>query len=157
MAINRSHNKKRLDDLITNEGTLKEMGVTDAPVDTINWKVKEGEVHSSTRLEDDTGEGETYIMRSFEFRFPENIKEKPTKEQILTDGYKKFLEAQLYMVDNLELALEPRVIIEEKGFRIFATCRPRKGHMIEWRDRENVKTLTQIAHESQDGSTEDRD
>lgn len=145
--VNRSHRHKDIERHITGEADLLEQGAVDAPTENVPWEVKQGEVHSDVALESDLGDGKEIILRQFQYMFPPNLTEKPTKEQILTDGYKKFLEAQLWMVDNLELVMEPRVVIEEKGFRIFATCQPRKGNIIGWEDRDNIKTLKQIAHD----------
>lgn len=147
-AINRSHKHRDLGAHITGEATLREEGVSDAPVENINWDVKRGEVHSDIPLEADEGWGKEVILRQFEYAFPPGITQRPTADDILTEGYVKFLESQLYFADNLELVLPPKVLIEDTGFKIFATCQPRKGHILEWRDRDHIQTLKQMAHDS---------
>lgn len=115
--------------------------VVDSATDKVQWDARAGEVHSDTRLEDDEGDGRPIILRQFEYRFPPGIQRIPTAEEILTTGYKKFLESQLYFVDELDLVMEPKVVINKKGFRIFATCQARKGSLV----LEKPRTLKQIA------------
>lgn len=144
--INRSHKKRDINAHIKGKAELVEEGVTDAPVSNINWDVQQGEVHSNIPLSADQGDGRPIILRTFEYRFPPGIQYIPKAEDILTEGYLKFLESQLYFVDELDLVMAPKVAIDEKGFRIFATCQARKGSIIPGVSK--PQTLTQIAHDA---------
>lgn len=134
--INRSHKKRDIKDHIVAENKAHEAGVGE-------WDAKQLEVHSDIDLAVDTGWGKAVILRQFDYAFPPGIQQIPTKEQILTPGYLKFLETQLYFVDELELVMPPKVVIGQKGFKIFATCQARKGSLV----HQKPTTLKEIAHD----------
>lgn len=75
----------------------------------------------------DKGIGETISIRLFEFIFPPDIKDLPTKEQILTPEYIKHLQTQLWG-DGLRLVMEPKVVIDKEGCKIFAPCQATIGN-----------------------------
>ena len=106
---------------------LLEENVKGAPVKNVVWEGSEVETEQ-TRIED-SGTGKPIIMRHFDFRYPPALKGRPTKQQILTNDYKRYLNNMLW-VDELELIQEPKVAFNERGFRIFAVCQPRKGSLI---------------------------
>lgn len=132
--MNRSHKKKDLDAHIKGEAIALEKNAVGSPVQDVKWDVKQAEVHSDIDLKLDDGSGRPIILRQFDYVFPPGMQMKPTAEQILTPGYIKFLESQLYFVDELDLVMKPRVSISEKGFKIFATCQARKGSIISHRN-----------------------
>lgn len=144
--INRSHKSKDLSTHIKGRAEVTEVGAVDAPTDNVNWDVQQGEVHSDIPLSADEGDGRPIILRTFEYQFPPGIQKIPTEDEILTEGYVKFLESQLYFADELDLVMAPKVRINEKGFRIFATCQARKGSIIP--GVSTPQTLTQIAHDT---------
>lgn len=88
------------------------------------WYGKEDQTDPS--LMHDTGKGEPVVIRLFEFKFPPTLKELPTKEQILTVEYIKHLQTLLW-ADSLRLVMEPRVVIDKEGCKIFAPCQARAG------------------------------
>lgn len=144
--INRSHKSKDLNTHIKGKAQLVEEGAVNSPVENINWDVQQAEVHSDIPLSVDQGDGRPIILRTFEYRFPPGMLRQPTEDEILTEGYVKFLESQLYFVDELDLVQPPKVRISSKGFRIFATCQARKGSIIPGVSK--PQTLTQIAHDT---------
>lgn len=106
---------------------LIEGNVLDAPVRDVKWEGHELQVQSDPIL--DGGTGKPVIMRTYEFRFPPGLKGRPTKEQILTPAYKKYLDLVLW-TDGLEMVQEPKVVIKKRGFYIFATCQAKRGEYI---------------------------
>lgn len=141
--VNRSHKKKDLDAHIKAEAQLLERNAIDAPVQDVKWDVKNAEVHADVDLKLDDGSGRPIILRQFEYIFPPGVQYKPREEDILTEGYIQFLKSQLYFADELDLIEKPRVYIDEKGFKIFATCQARKGSIIPGTAK--LQTLTEIA------------
>lgn len=139
--INRSHKKRDLTQHITGEAQAIEKSAIDSPVTDIKWDVKQAEVHSDIAFSDDKGDGRPIILRQFDYVLQPGI-QKPTAEDILTEGYLKFLEAQLYFVDELDLVQKPKVVINDKGFKIFATCQARKGSIIPYHNK--PQTLTEL-------------
>lgn len=69
----------------------------------------------------DVGKGDNVVIRRFEFKFRPDLKELPTKEQLLTPDYIKAVNAQLWG-DGLRIVMEPRVVIEKTGCNIFVPC-----------------------------------
>lgn len=92
--------------------------------ENIKWYGKEAETEQTPMH--DTGKGEPVVLRFFEFNFPPDIKELPTKEQILTPEYIKNLKVQLW-ADELRMVLEPRVSIDKKGFKVCVACQAKTG------------------------------
>jgi len=88
------------------------------------WYGKDAQ--SDEKLMHDEGKGEPVVIRLFEFKFPPTLETLPTKEQILTPEYIKHLQTQLWG-DSLRLVMEPRVVIDKEGCKIFAPCQARTG------------------------------
>lgn len=74
----------------------------------------------------DKGKGEPVVIRLFEFKFRLDLDKLPTKEELLTPDYMKFLNNTLWG-DGLRIALEPRVQIAKEGCKIFVPCVARTG------------------------------
>lgn len=103
---------------------LVEENAIDSPVKNIKWYGKEDETEQTVMH--DTGKGDSVVIRLFEFVFPPTLETLPVKEQILTPDYIKHLKIQLW-ADDLRLVMEPRVVIDKEGCKIFATCQARTG------------------------------
>lgn len=97
----------------------------DVGVDAHKWYGKED--RTDDNIMHDTGVGEAITIRLFEFKFPPTLEKLPTKEQILTPEYLKHLKTQLWG-DGLRLAMEPRVLIEKEGCKVFAPCQASIGN-----------------------------
>lgn len=137
--LNRSHKSKELKDHIVAETKATFQSETGKNTE---YDIKQGEVHSSTVLEDDKGVGKAVVIRQYQYELPKNLPQ-PSKAQLLLI-HKPRIQDQLWL-DELELILEPKVVFSDKyphKFRIFATCQPKKGSLVY--DRPN--TLTEIAH-----------
>lgn len=120
----RAHDTRNLDDLIVGEGEVIEVGAKDAPQENIKWEAKEGEVHSDPI--NDPGRGQTVVIRTFSFKLPEGLKEKPTNDELL-DYHTKYTLIPMLWKDELELKGEPRIMSgkEKDTFVISAACAPR--------------------------------
>ena len=75
----------------------------------------------------DTGKGEPIVIRMFEFKLRPDLETLPSKEQILTPDYLKYLKTQLWS-DALRMVLEPRVEITKETCRIFVPCQATTGN-----------------------------
>ena len=102
-----------------------EKDAIDSPVKDIKWYGKED--RTDEKLMHDKGVGETVLIRLFEFRLNPAIETLPTKEQILTPEYIKYLKATLW-ADALRLIMEPRVVIDKESIKIFAPCQATTGN-----------------------------
>jgi hypothetical protein len=89
---------------------------------------------------DEPGTGKPIILRRFQYARNPAIKRKPTKEDVLTPGYIKYLENGLW-ADNMEMIMEPKVVIDKKHITVFATCQAKKGNLIESAHRDQLKPL----------------
>lgn len=103
---------------------LTEENAIDSPVENIKWYGREDQ--TAEALMHDTGKGEPVVIRMIEFKFPPTIETLPTKDDILTPQYMKHLQTELWS-DDLRLVMEPRVVIEKEGCKIFAPCKARTG------------------------------
>lgn len=146
MAVKRTTNKKtkqkdnKLEDFTETSWGVEKDGL-DVGKD-IRWEATKGEVHSTTNLEDDTGEGREVVIRCFKFQLPPGIPETPSNET-LAKAHQGRIEAFLWQ-DGLELVREPVVVMGKKGkFEIFAIAVPSKGNLI-WNHK--PQTLTQITN-----------
>lgn len=92
----------------------KELGLTEH-----KWYGKED--RTDEKSIHDRGVGEPVVIRLFEFTFPLTLEILPTKEQLLTPEYIRHIQTQLW-VDGLRLVMEPRVVIDKEGCKIFAPC-----------------------------------
>lgn len=89
---------------------------------------------------DEPGTGKPIIMRQYKFMFPPGMKRKPKKDELLTPAFIKHMENQLWG-DNLEMVTDPKIVINKKGFIIFATCQAKRGNILSYMDRERLKPL----------------
>ena len=110
--------------MTTNFELTKEQDV-DLGLDAHKWYGKEDRTDES--LMHDQGKGEPILIRLFEFKFPATLEKLPTKEEILTPEYLKHLKTQLWS-DALRLVIEPRVVIDKEGCKIFAPCQATTGN-----------------------------
>lgn len=92
-----------------------------------DWYVKED--RTEDKLMHDIGKGDAVIIRLFEWSFPPTLEFLPTKEQIITDGYLKQIDIQLWS-DGLRRVMEPRVTIDKSGCKVFVPCVARTGQNI---------------------------
>lgn len=104
---------------------LVEENATNSPVKDIKWYGKEDQTEEKSIY--DKGKGEPVLIRLFEFRLSPTIETLPTKEQILTPEYIKYLQVQLW-ADGLRLIMEPRVVIDKESIKIFAPCQATMGN-----------------------------
>jgi hypothetical protein len=119
-----------------NDTNFELMKETDEIVGVKEHKWYGKEDQTDEKLMHDKGSGEPVIIRLFEFKFPPTLEVLPTKEQILTPEYLKYLNVQLWS-DSLRLVMEPRVVIDKTGCKIFAPCQARAGATL----MEEPKTL----------------
>lgn len=89
------------------------------------WYGKEDQTQDSSIY--DKGKGEPIVIRLFEYRFPPTIAKLPTKEELLTPDYLKYVKTQLWG-DGLRVVTEPRVNITQEGCQIFVPCQATTGN-----------------------------
>lgn len=125
---------------------VTEMGATNARVKDINWDASQ--LTTERQTIDDPGEGKPIILRKLQYIYPPHQKGKPTKAQLITPEFKKYLDTNLW-IDDLEMIQEPRVVYKKKGFFIFLTCQARKGRTIPYDALETMKPLQQKIQDEQ--------
>lgn len=108
----------------TKQFEVLEENAIDSPVKDIKWYGKEDS--TDEKIMHDQGTGKPIVIRLFEFKFPPTLETLPTKEQILTPEYIKQVQTLLW-ADSLRLVMEPRVVIDKEGCKIFAPCEARTG------------------------------
>lgn len=92
----------------------------------------------------DSQSGEILIMRKIDHVYRPGLAVKPKKADLLTKDYIKWLENRLW-ADAMELIppfkgfSNPRVVIQKKGFTIFAVCKPKQGNIIPYEALEQVE------------------
>ncbi len=91
------------------------------------WYGKEDQTDEN--LMHDKGTGDTIVMRFFPFKMNPELKVLPTKEQILTPEYVKYLKTQLW-ADGLRAVTEPTVKIDKDTFTIGVACHAVNGQVI---------------------------
>ena len=121
-----------------------EYGAKNSPVKDILWNASQVRT-PETRIED-SGTGRPIVMRHFDFKFNPALQGRPTKEEILTEEYRKHLNNLLW-ADELELIQEPRVVFSKEGFRIFAVCQAKKGSIIPYYANKPLPLQEVLAHE----------
>ena len=104
---------------------LVEKDAIDSPTQDIKWYGRED--RTEEKLMHDKGVGEPVLIRLFEFRLSPAIEILPTKEQILTPEYIKYLKVTLW-ADALRLIMEPRVVVDKESIKIFAPCQAAMGN-----------------------------
>ena len=104
------------------------------------------ETQSERHIEDDMGSGEAAIIRCFTFGInPLAFKEHQPTKQELFNAHVKGIEVMLWR-DGMRLMLdvEPRILVDQKTYKIFVGARPAKGHLL---TRVQVpRTLKEIVH-----------
>lgn len=85
----------------------------------ITWYGKEDQTED--RSIHDKGEGETVVVRLFEFAFRPDLAKLPTREELLTPSYIKHIDGELWG-DGLRRVTEPRIHIDKTGCKIFVPC-----------------------------------
>ena len=121
----RKHDSKELSDHIVGETKFVELNATDAPVDSVQYDVKKGEVHSDPIQ--DSGTGGKAILRRFQFQLPPSKEGEPLPDpqELIATQLKHVLIPMLYK-DELEMIMEPRIVMGKNGkYDIFAFCHPR--------------------------------
>jgi len=108
----------------TEQFEVLEKDAIDSPVKDIKWYGKEDKTTETSMH--DQGTGKPVVIRLFEFKFPPTLETLPSKEQILTPEYIRQLQTLLW-ADSLRLVMEPRVVIDKEGCKIFAPCEARAG------------------------------
>lgn len=137
--------KKRVKNVIEHStDKVMEFGAKNSPVKDILWNASQVQT-PETRIED-AGSGRPIILRQFDFKYDPTLKGRPTKEQILTEDYKRYLNTLLW-ADELELVQEPKVVFEDKGFKVFAVCQARKGSMLPHYANKPLPLQEVLAHE----------
>ena len=145
MAVKKTRNRdqasRKIEDHIVEEANVKtDEGLLEA---------KKGEVHSTTRLEDDHGTGKKVIIRSFDFKAnPEAFKHQTPSKQQLFDAHAEQIKVFLWK-DGYSVMPEvkPRLMLSKNRhyYRILVGAEPRLGEYI----AEHAPTLSQIAHGKQ--------
>lgn len=87
-----------------------------APVEDIKWYGKEDQTEYESIH--DKGEGETVVVRLFEFKFRPDLPKIPKKEELITPEYVSHIDATLWG-DGLRRVSEPRVEITKEGCKVF--------------------------------------
>ncbi len=149
LAKNRKVKKtgNNLEDHIEAQSTVvDEAGIVSS--DKVQWDVQQGEVQSSTNLEDDEGSGKQVIVRSFDFRAnPEAFRHHTPSKQELFDAHAHQIEVLLWK-DGLQVMpdVKPQIILSKKreGYRIVVGAEPSKGFLMPYALK--AQTLTQIAN-----------
>lgn len=142
--LHRAQSSRDIEKHITGEAEVIDSG--DIAAKDVKWDVKQGEVHSDIRLEDDIGYGDAVILRSFDFKAnPQTFKENPPTTQELFNAHLRQLEIHL-MKDGLKVYTEAspqiRISKDKTGYRIVVPAQPMKGHRL----LERPHTLTELAH-----------
>lgn len=109
---------------LTKEFEYIEESAVDSPVENIKWYGKQDQTEE--KLMHDIGKGDAVTIRLFEFKFPPTLEKLPTKEEILTPEYIRHLQILLWG-DDLRLVMEPRVVIDKEGCKVFAPCQAKAG------------------------------
>ena len=135
--------RKKAQDVAKFGGTEK---LGDAKLHGHEHEVDSIETQSERHIEDDMGSGEAAIIRCFTFGInPLAFKEHQPTKQELFNAHVKGIEVMLWR-DGMRLMLdvEPRILVDQKTYKIFVGARPAKGHFL---TRVQVpKTLKQIVH-----------
>lgn len=114
--------------------------------DPTNYDIQSIETQSTTKLEEDTGDGDAAVIRQFEFQMnPITFATvRPTNQQLF-NSHLKGIEIALWKDGLKPLSdVAPRVVVNhERGtYQIFVGAAPAKGQLL----RETPQTLSQIAH-----------
>ena len=121
-----------------------EKNAKNSPVQDIQWEGEEIQANSKTKLEQDTGTGEAFVLRFFDFGTNlETFKQHKPTAQELFDSHRKGIEPLLWR-DGLAPCseVEPRLMFSKgkKFYRFVITCKQSKGHLL----FTEPKTLSQL-------------
>ena len=148
----RSVSSKELSDHLVEEATLTQ---TQASVDIagfkgeqdLEWKAKQGEVHSDVKLEDDTGHGKKVIIRVFDFKAnPAAFKHQTPSKQELFNSHAKDIELFLWkdgLVAMQEVKPQIKLSKDRTHYRIVVGAEARLGNSID----DVAHTLREIKNE----------
>lgn len=136
---NRVHTSRDIEDHIVAQATIDKVDGVDP-----QYEVTQGEVHSSTNLEDDKGTGRAVVLKFFEFAAnPESFKAQIPTGQELFNVHKPQIEWFLRNEDlEIDESFPPRINIskDKKSYRIVVAGLP-------WgMSRTHIKTLSEIAN-----------
>ena len=92
---------------------------------------------------EDGGTGRPIILRRFQYKYAPTNHSIPTKAEVITEAYIKFLEKTLW-ADALEMVLEPRLVYEKGGFSVFATCQAKRGNLIPTEHLDKMRPIQDI-------------
>lgn len=150
----RKHTSRELKDHVVSEVKIEDdAGTIDNEHKGVQWEATEGEVHSSTQLEDDEGFGEQAIIRAFDFYHnPGEFKKRVPTKQELFNSHVREIEIALFE-SGLEVMpdVNPQLILSKNkdGYRIMVGARPMKSHLVTWGNKaDQFKTLSQIANDT---------
>lgn len=121
-----------------------EENAVDAPVKDIEWEGEHLQAESETKIQDDQGTGQQFIIRFFDFKanpgaFEEHI---PTGQELF-NAHRKGIESMLW-ADGLVPCevIEPRILFakNKSHYRFVVSCTPSIGNSV----IEKTDTLTDI-------------
>lgn len=142
---NKKHTSRNLEDHIDAKATvIDDAGTIDKEHKGVEWEATQGEVHSSTNLEDDTGTGKAVVLRLFTFAANPQafMQHTPTKQELFS-AHKDQIVQNLYAEDlKVFEEVEPKIQIakDKKSYRIIVAGLP-------WgMNRAHIPTLSQIAN-----------
>lgn len=146
----RATSSKDLNDHITGETKVKVINSLDTTGKGDNYDVKQGEVHSDIKLEEDKGDGKTIVIRSFDFKAnPLAFKERTPSKQELFNAHAKQIEILLWK-DGLKVMpdVSPKLMLSKQRnhYRIVVGAEPAKGQLLRSLDNDKYQTLSQAAH-----------
>jgi len=141
--VNRKHTSKELDDHVVQQARV---AVAEGEKD-VQYDVTQGEIHSTTHIEDDRGEGKPVVIRTFDFQAnPDAFKERTPSKQELFNAHASQIE-RLLMIDGLKVMPEvnPQLKLSKnrKFYRIVVGAEPMRGFKL----NDRPLTLKQI-HDS---------
>lgn len=103
-----------------------EVGIHDEELQaTHKWFGKEDQTEDKSIF--DKGQGAPVTIRHLEFKLRPDLEKLPTKEEILTPEYVKYLHSSLWG-DGLRMVLEPRVRVTKDKIDIFVPCQATTGN-----------------------------
>lgn len=116
--------------------------------DNYQWEAGQAETESQTKLEADTGHGQTAIIRQFKFKTnPQTFRNHPPTKQELFNAHLKQIEILLWQ-DGLKIMtdVEPTLTLSKRKqfYTITVGAIPMRGQMLP-HDLQPM-TLTEIAH-----------
>lgn len=138
---------KHIEDHILGETTAKVINTSiDSEGKGDNYDVKQGEVHSDIKLEDDLGSGKKIVIRTFHFEAnPEAFKDRTPSKQELFDAHAEQIKIVLWK-DGLQVMEEVRPQLKlsknRKYYRIVVGAEARLGQNF----NDTALTLAQAAH-----------